>query len=288
MDESVLPKQLWTLFLTESTDLQKYTEIDRQPGDLNDNILVSVPAGKSLGTCLVIDSLSQGKNVVGFLLKKLGYTCEIIDDIYVALSKIEMRSFKMIFINTDLFGFDYAHSMTKKLLELDCSTPVVGINFEPTPIDILKSDRIGLDGFINKASLTELIEIIGKHSTPDSKSRQISDVVSDTEEMPFTLLFAGGQEFSEAVALFSGSVRVLLSCLKFAIQDRDLASLNNLAESLRQTCIRMGLQSMSSAVEQLMQHGKECNWPRALDVIRLLNAQCDVAIRHMQKSAVSI
>jgi signal transduction histidine kinase/CheY-like chemotaxis protein len=112
---------------------------------------------------LVVEDNKMNQNVIGAMLKNLGYTYDITDDGYSGYLQAKMKKYDLIFMDLILPEMDGFES-TQRILEHDKSVLVVAFTADNMPETKRKAELSGIKEFISKpVRLEELKKLFAKY-----------------------------------------------------------------------------------------------------------------------------
>lgn len=127
---------------------------------------VTTPDGGSARTdigILIIEDNKMNQNVIGTLLKSLGYTYEIADDGYEGFLKAKSKKYDLIFMDLlmpEMDGFESA----QRILKFDKSVLIVAFTADNMPETKKKAELAGIKDFISKpVRIDELKKLFAKY-----------------------------------------------------------------------------------------------------------------------------
>ena len=112
---------------------------------------------------LIIEDNKMNQNVIGTMLKTMGYTFDLADDGYAGYLQAKTRKYDLIFMDLimpEMDGFESA----QKILEFDKSILIVAFTADNMPESKRKAELAGINDFISKpVRIDELKRLFAKY-----------------------------------------------------------------------------------------------------------------------------
>ncbi|MBX9724428.1 MAG: response regulator, partial [Candidatus Obscuribacterales bacterium] len=247
--------------------------------------IATIQETELIKTLLVVDDLPVNRKLIGIQLQKLGYEVEQAEDGKQAVEMVIAKEYGLVFMDLDMpimDGFQATAAIRKHDLETRQHTPIVAMTSYDREGDREQCLSSGMDEYLpkgmTKKKLDEVInrlirtriKLVPVAVTEESQLDE-SDVVLDLKQLGETY---GKHETIEIMELFVGTTKTLIGCLKFAIEEQDVKSVNHFAYSFKGPCSTLGLDTMVKLTEGLIADAARGNWTRAQKEMALLEKQC--------------
>jgi CheY-like chemotaxis protein len=238
---------------------------------------------------LVVDDVPVNRKLLSIQLEKLGYQVEQADDGNPALQKVLEKHYGLIFMDLDMpemDGFQATMAIRENDRKTNQHTPVVAMTSYDREGDREKCLSHGMDEYLSKGvTRKRLQEVIDRcirkkpgiqKAIPEPPKEEL--VLVDVQMLRDTY---GIAESTEIINLFNGTMRTLVGCLRFAVEERDAKSVNHFAYSFKGPCSTLGLQSMAKLTAEVTSDAELGNWDRARQTLLVLESQCKQVMQQL-------
>ncbi|MBX9688754.1 MAG: response regulator [Candidatus Obscuribacterales bacterium] len=243
------------------------------------------PESEVIKLLLVVDDIPVNRKLLSIQLQKLGYEVDQAEDGKPALEMVKKKQYGLVFMDLDmpeLDGFQTSLAIRQYDRESNQHTPVVAMTSYDREGDREKCLSHGMDDYLSKGitkkRLQEVIDRCIRHKVRSAPAKAANlpppeepGVLVDIKLLQQTY---GVAETAEIINLFTGTMRTLVGCLRFAIDEQDAKSVNHFAYSFKGPCATLGLHSMARLTAGITSDAESGNWQRAMQGLLILEAQC--------------
>ncbi len=236
---------------------------------------------------LVVDDLPVNRKLIGIQLQKLGCQVDQAANGLEAVEKVKAGEYGVVFMDLDMpkmDGYQAAIEIRQHDLETGQHTPIIGVtSYEQEP-ERQQCVSAGMDAYISKGvtakKLNELVQRFkrSKRVMPVHAVSELSSKVNGVE-IDIELLQSSDDPIvvDEIIDISIGTMKTLVSCLKCAIEDRDIISVIHFAQSFKEPCATMRLNSTAKLAARICSDAERSNWVQAEQGMVLLESQyCQV------------
>lgn len=251
---------------------------DSEPDKSQDN------QPEPLSTVLVVDDFAVNRKLLSFQLLNLGYQIETAKNGQEAVEMVKDKEYGLLLMDLDMPVMDGVQA-TLEIRQHDQQsqqhTPIVAMTSYNRDGDRERCLSSGMDDYLHKGvsrkQLQEVIQrCIRKKVTLPSREEIPPEkfVMEDDINIQYLENTYGKSEAAEIVNLFHGTVRTLLNCLKFALEEREIKDINHFAFSLKGPCAVLGLNSVVTLLMRITSDAESSDWHRAHQRMQILEARC--------------
>ena len=245
---------------------------------------------------LVVDDIQVNRKLLSIQLQKLGYEVDQAEDGRPAIEMIKKKQYGLVFMDLDMPEIDgYQATQLVRLYDRETKqhTPIVAMTSYDREGDREKCLAHGMDDYLSKGiTKKRLQEVINRCIRRKEKAAKSAVLPQPLPEEPSVLVDVNllqqtyGIELGEIVNLFIGTMRTLMGCLRFAVEEQDAKSVNHFAYSFKGPCATLGLKSMVRLTQGITNDAEAGNWQRAKQGLFALEAQCSQAIEQLKPVAM--
>jgi CheY-like chemotaxis protein/PAS domain-containing protein len=241
------------------------------------------PQGEENKLILVVDDLPVNRKLLVMQLEKLGYQVDQADDGKPAVEMVKKTEYGLVFMDIgmpEMDGYQATAEIRKYDLETKQHTPVVALTSYDREGDKEKCLSSGMDDYLSKGvpkkRLQEVLERCIRRKKPPSKAKAAEkpidqlEVIVDIKQLEETY---GKFETESIIELFMGTMKTIVGCLTFAIDERDAKSVNHFAYTLKGPCSTLGLQPMVKVTERMTTDAESGEWESTRKYLDLLQDQ---------------
>jgi CheY-like chemotaxis protein/HPt (histidine-containing phosphotransfer) domain-containing protein len=236
---------------------------------------------------LVVDDIPVNQKLLVMHLKKLNVETDVANNGLEAVNACRCKRYALVLMDLDmpiLDGYEATSEIRKFESRLGVHTPIVAVTSFDRAGDKYKCLRAGMDDFIGKsASKNRLREIIAQYvfeeppAAVEKKRTAEEKLPADDLKLDFAWLKETlGEESNKVISLFFGSAESLLNCLEYALEDKDLQSVNHFAFSLKGPCSSLGLDAMAKTTASLVDSALDNDWNMASEKMKGLRQMFSV------------
>jgi PAS domain S-box-containing protein len=247
---------------------------------------------------LVVDDIPVNRKLLSIQLQKLGYETDQADDGKPAVEMIKKKQYGLVFMDLDmpeLDGFQATLAIREYDRDTSQHTPVVAMTSYDREGDREKCLSHGMDDYLSKGiTKKRLQEVIDRCIRQKEKEKEktatkqqvsaappeaVESVSIDVKELQQTY---GIGETAEIISLFTGTMKTLMGCLRFAIDEQDAKSVNHFAYSFKGPCATLGLKSMVKLTATITSDAESGNWQRAKQGLVTLESQSAEVMKQLE------
>jgi PAS domain S-box-containing protein len=233
---------------------------------------------------LVVDDFAVNRKLLVFQLQGLGYQIETARNGQEAVEMATIKEYGVVLMDLDMpikDGLQATLEIRKLDRETRRHTPIVAMTSYNRDGDRERCLASGMDDYLHKGvTRKQLHEVIQRcmkdRATPPAKEEMPPEkiVVEDEINVQYLEGTYGKAQAAEIVSLFGGTVRTLMNCLRFALEEQELKDINHFAYSLKGPCASIGLNSMVVLLEGIIADAESSNWHKAGQRMQVLEARC--------------
>jgi signal transduction histidine kinase/CheY-like chemotaxis protein len=258
---------------------------------LNENEITSAGSSNELATesltpgikILVAEDNQMNQKLIQYLLKQWQIDFDIVENGNEVIEALKERSngYRMILMDIQMPEKD-GYTATEEIRnDLKSSIPIVAMTAHALAGEKEKCLAAGMNDYISKPLNEEqLYRLINKYSK--SNSRNAAPVI-DLKYLK--TLSKGDKTFEEnMIRSFSVQLPAELSELKAAIGQRDYKKIASVAHNLKSTVSYMGLNEVTSILQQIETETEKQNGVESLtDKFELINTTCQLALKEAKE-----
>jgi CheY-like chemotaxis protein len=194
---------------------------------------------------LVVDDNAMNRELAGYILEDLGFSCEVVANGFDAIEKLKTKSFDIVLMDVQMPGMD-GRETTKKIrnvLKLD--VPIIALSAFSQPVERKRCLEAGMNGYISKPmDENDLLEIVA------SFCKDKSPIVEDNTVLDLEYLRRisnGNREFIESVILkVAETLPAEMDKLKQALSKKNREEVNGIAHDMKTTFTVLGIINKTS------------------------------------------
>ncbi len=232
---------------------------------------------------LVVDDLPVNRKLIGIQLQKIGCQVEQATNGLEAVEKVQAEDYGLVFMDLDMPGMDgyqAAIAIRQHDLETAQHTPIIAVTSYEHEAERQQCVSAGMDAYIFKGvSAKKLSEVVQRFR----RVRRVLPAIDAGSATPkengveIDLELLQGAEDStqieDVIDISVGTMKTLVTCLKCAVEDRDLESVVHFAQAFKQPCATMGLNSTAKLAIRIAADAELADWTKAEQGILLLESQ---------------
>lgn len=247
-----------------------------------------LPSSGRNNLVLVIDSMSSGKNLVGFLLRKLGYEVDLVDQAASAIAGLWKSTYSLILIDLNLPDVDPLKTagVLKQIEQiLGRETPIIGMSFGANGEERDKCLKAGMVDFIEKAMLgNNLVEVLSRWSLENTNAINIYPTEQDAFlfDLEEFQMLRGTSEINQQIPLFVAALKTISSCLNLALDDRDAEGIQLFAQSLQEQCASFKLKKISDTAARIAADSRVGDWLAVSASVKDIRFKCGQVIEYIE------
>jgi CheY-like chemotaxis protein len=249
---------------------------------------------------LVVDDVPVNRKLLSIQLEKLGYSVEQADDGKPAVEKVKKTHYGLVLMDLDmpeLDGFQATMAIREWDRETKQHTPVVAMTSYDREGDREKCLSHGMDDYLSKGvTKKRLQEVVDRCIRKKKSFSPAATALPKAEKLNKEAIAVdikalhdnyGVAESAEIINLFTGTMRTLMGCLRFAVQDQDAKSVNHFAYSFKGPSATLGLISIANLTARITSDAEAGNWPQAQEALDLLESQCKQVMEQLAPMTAS-
>jgi CheY-like chemotaxis protein/HPt (histidine-containing phosphotransfer) domain-containing protein len=245
---------------------------------------------------LVVDDIQVNRKLLSIQLQKLGYEVDQAEDGRPAIEMIKKKQYGLVFMDLDMpeiDGFQATQLVRLHDRATNQHTPIVAMTSYDREGDREKCLSHGMDDYLSKGiTKKRLQEVINRCIRRKERPAKKAVIAQPLPEEPSVLVDVKllqqtyGIELAEIVNLFIGTMRTLMGCLRFAVEEQDAKSVNHFAYSFKGPCATLGLKSMVRLTQCITGDAEAGSWQRAKQGLLALENQCSQVIEQLKPVAM--
>jgi CheY-like chemotaxis protein/PAS domain-containing protein len=225
---------------------------------------------------LIVDDIPVNQQLLMMRLRKFGIDAEIANNGLEAVNCCKRQSYSLVFMDIDmpiLDGYEAAAEIRKLDSANNIHTPIVALTSFDREAEKRQCFDKGMDDFVVKGEkVSRFREMVDRYVFGKSSEDVSAAPATDDEEMPVSdqpkidqqwLRKTFGGDTENVIALFFGSVAMLLNCLEFALEDKDVREITHFAYSLKGPCSTVGATAMAERAAELVADAENGHWLEA-------------------------
>jgi len=241
---------------------------DSAPEAPAENPPAEVPSSKRV---LIVDDIPVNQQLLQMRLKKFGVEADIANNGMEAVNACKKNKYAVVFMDIDMPILN-GYEATAEIRKIDGShhTPIVALTSFDRDLEKRECFEKGMDDFVVKGDkqgrVREIVDrfVFGKSADavgaqPDMEQPATDELKLDQVWLKKTF----GEDTDNVISAFFGSVAMLLNCLEFALEDKDLREVTHFAFSLKGPCSIVGANSMASKAAALVEDAEKGQWSEA-------------------------
>ncbi|HEY9789966.1 MAG TPA: response regulator [Candidatus Obscuribacterales bacterium] len=240
---------------------------------------------------LVVDDIPVNAQLLVKTLKKLGVESETANNGLEAVKAARRKRYSLILMDIDmpiLDGYEATAEIRKFEADFGLHTPIVAMTSFDRAAEKYKCLKAGMDDFIAKsASKDRLRQVVAQYvlNKPEQQAAQPPAVEETlpTEQMKLDVPWLEqtlGADAGKMVTLFIGSAATLLSCLDYAIAEKDEKQTVHFAFSLKGPCSSLGLHAMSEVSVEIADFAVAAKWSECAAKVKNLREMFETIKTH--------
>jgi diguanylate cyclase (GGDEF)-like protein len=275
---------------------------DKQPQNLHD----TTSPGEDLqlqGNILLAEDNLINQEVAKGILKVIGCEAEIAHSGTEAVDKSAAHSFDLILMDCHMPGMD-GFEAAAKIRQREAAgdlgrVPIIALTADVQKGVIEQCTAAGMDGYLSKPYtrkqlqqlLTQWLPLNRKDLsesllTKTSRDHQHPDLAileqSALENLRPLTTSSGENLLDKAIAMFLESAPKELESLRLAAENKDAASLANIAHNFKSSCANLGAKALAKNAATLETIGRQKRTEGAIDVIRVMLDELPLVLSALQ------
>jgi CheY-like chemotaxis protein/PAS domain-containing protein len=229
------------------------------------------PANKKV---LIVDDIPVNQQFLEMRLRKFGVEADVANNGMEAVNSCKKQRYALVFMDIDmpiLNGYEATAEIRKFEEPHGIHTPIVALTSFDREAEKRECFNKGMDDFVvkgeKKGRVRELVDKYVFEKSVDIASSTEKEDAPASGELKLDqkwLKKTFGDDTDNVVALFFGSTAMLLNCLEFALEDKDLREVTHFAFSLKGPCSTVGAMPLAEMSVQLVEEAERGQWMEAM------------------------
>jgi CheY-like chemotaxis protein len=261
-----------------------------RPFDLGSHPVAVGSQATECRSILIFDNLSRVCNMAGFLLKKLGYEVDYVDNAGSALEKVSSKLYTLVLIELSQAGKS-TPELIAGLKERHSNTAVIGMGFRQNGNELDYCLSCGMLDYVNTsnlaANLTLALERLKAASLPAVGKQApeimpVQDIVQSCAPADYSISehLSGFCESQKVV--FHDSLKTIVSCLKLALEEKSTGSLVLFSDSLKGLNSSLKIPGLEALADSAANKALSGDWTETLKHLNNLESICLQVIEYLQ------
>jgi CheY-like chemotaxis protein/HPt (histidine-containing phosphotransfer) domain-containing protein len=238
---------------------------------------------------LVVDDIPVNAQLLVKTLKKMGVESDTADNGLEAVKAARRKRYSLILMDIDmpvLDGYEATAEIRKFEADFGLHTPIVAMTSFDRAAEKYKCLKSGMDDFLAKgASKDRLRQVVAQYvlNKPEEQAAAASEEPLPTTQLKLDVPWLEqtlGADAGKMVTLFIGSAATLLSCLDYAIAEKDEKQTVHFAFSLKGPCSSLGLHAMSELSVEIADLAVTSKWAEATEKVTALREMFETIKTH--------